>query len=131
MRRYDPWTVLLYASAVAAVEWNILHPPLEAFAHSYPIHVWGWILYVGITGTLIPFGLYLQGVNLIRATRASITSTLEPIAAGVFAYVFLDEVLELPQILGGVMVVGAIILLQQKSDEDPRAPVVIRRQRDK
>jgi drug/metabolite transporter (DMT)-like permease len=122
MRRYDPWTVLLYSLAVAAVEWNLIHPPLEAFTHAYPIHVWGWILYVGIAGTLIPFGLYLEGINLIRATRASITSTLEPIVAGVLAYLFLGETMEGLQILGGVMVIAAIILLQLQSEEDPRAP---------
>jgi len=126
MRRYDPWTVLLYASAVASLEWNLIHPPLEAFRHAYPIHVWGWILYVGIAGTLIPFGLYLEGIDLIRATRASIPSTLEPMVAGLLAYFFLGETLEGLQVLGGVMVIAAILLLQLKSEEDPRAPAVIR-----
>jgi len=126
MRRYDPWTVMFYASAVAALEWNFIHPPLEAFGHAYPIHVWGWILYVGIAGTLIPFGLYLEGINLIRATRASITSTLEPMVAGFLAYFFLGETLEGLQVLGGVMVIAAIILLQLQSEEDPRAPAFIR-----
>jgi drug/metabolite transporter (DMT)-like permease len=131
MRRYDPWTVLFFAFAVAAVEWNVVRPPLEAFAHPYPIHVWGLILYVGVVGTLIPFGLYLEGINRIRATRASITSTLEPILAAVFAYIFLDETMERLQILGGWMVIAAIVLLQLKSEEDPRAPVYIRDEKER
>jgi drug/metabolite transporter (DMT)-like permease len=130
MRRYDPWTVLLYASAVAALEWNLVHPPLEAFTHAYPIHVWGLILYVGIAGTLIPFGLYLEGINLIRATRASITSTLEPIVAGVLAYLLLGEVMEGLQVLGGGAVIAAIVLLQLQSEEDPRAPALIRAEKE-
>jgi drug/metabolite transporter (DMT)-like permease len=130
MRRYDPWTVLFYAFAVAAVEWNLVHPPLEAFAHLYPARVWGLILYVGIVGTLIPFGLYLEGINRIRATRASITSTLEPIMAGVLAYLFLGEAMEGLQLFGGFMVIAAIILLQIRSEEDPRAPVYIRAEKE-
>jgi drug/metabolite transporter (DMT)-like permease len=130
MRRYDPWTVLLYASAVAAVEWNIFHPPLEAFSHAYSVHVWGWIIYVGVVGTLIPFGLYLEGIYLIRATRASITSTLEPIVAGFLSYVFLDETMEGLQVLGGVMVIAAIILLQLESEADPRAAAHIRTEKE-
>ncbi len=131
MRKYDPWTVLFYAFAVSAVEWNIVHPPLEAFAHPYPIPVWGLILYVGVVGTLIPFGLYLEGINRIRATRASITSTLEPIVAGLLAYLFLGETMEGLQIFGGLMVIAAIILLQLKSEEDPRAPAFVRAEREK
>jgi len=121
---------LLYASAVAALEWNLIHPPLEAFDHAYPIHVWGWILYVGIAGTLIPFGLYLEGINRIRATRASITSTLEPIVAGFPACFFLGETLEGLQVLGGVMVIAAIILLQLQSKKKPRAPAFIRAEKE-
>ena len=33
MRRYNPWTVLFYAIMFAALVWNLLHPPFEAFTH--------------------------------------------------------------------------------------------------
>jgi len=65
-------------------------------------------MYIGILGTLVPFGLYLEGVNLIRSTRASITATLEPITAGVISFIFLNEILEPLQITGGVLVIASI-----------------------
>ena len=68
--------------------------------------------------------------HLIRATRASITSTLEPIVAGFLAYFFLGETLEGLQVLGGAMVIAAIILLQLQSEEDPRAPAFIRAEKE-
>lgn len=126
MRRYDPWTVLFYALLVATVEWNILHPPLESFAHPYPAVVWGWIFYIGVMGTIVPFGFYYEGINLIRSTRASITSTLEPIMAGIFSYLFLNEIMAPPQLMGGVLVIAAIILLQVKQEYDDKAPGIIR-----
>ena len=129
MRRYAPWTVLFYAMFFAALIWNILHPPLEAFTHNYSLIEWGWILYIGIFGTLVPFGLYLQGINFIRSTRASITATLEPISAGVFAYIFLGEVLGPLQMIGGGLVIGSIILLQIKQELDEKAPALIRARR--
>jgi drug/metabolite transporter (DMT)-like permease len=89
---------------------------------------WVWILYIGILGTLIPFGLYLEGINLIRSTRASITATLEPITAGVISYIFLHEILETLQIIGGVLVIASIILIQLKQEQDDKAPSVIRTQ---
>jgi len=130
MRRYNPWTVLFYAMFFAALLWNILHRPLEAFFHSYNIAQWGWIMYIGIMGTLLPFGLYLEGVNLIRSTRASITATLEPITAGVISFIFLNEILEPLQMIGGMLVIASIIILQIKQEHDKKAPALIRSQRN-
>jgi len=129
MRRYDPWTVIFYAMLFAGLTWNILHPPLEAFFQDYSLIEWGWILYIGILGTLAPFGLYLLGVNLIRSTRASITATLEPISAGIFAYIFLGEIFGPLQIFGGGLVIASIILLQVKQERDEKAPALMRAQR--
>ncbi len=129
MHRYNPWTVLFYALVVAGIVWNLLEPPLASFMHPYPPAAWGWVLYIAVGGTILPFGLYYEGINRIRATRASITSTLEPIAAGVLAFVFLGEVMAPLQIAGGIMVIGAIIVLQAKQEHDEKAPAVIRMQR--
>jgi drug/metabolite transporter (DMT)-like permease len=131
MRRYNPWTVLFYALLFGAVVWNILHPPLEAFMHAYSPVQWMWILYIGVMGTLVPFGLYLEGISLIRSTRASITATIEPITAGIISYIFLNEIMEIPQITGGVIVIASIILLQLNQEQDDKAPSIIRAQRQK
>lgn len=129
MRRYNPWTVLFYALLFGAVVWNILHPPLEAFMHAYSSVQWLWIIYIGVMGTLVPFGLYLEGINLIRSTRASITATLEPITAGIISYIFLNEIMEALQITGGILVIASIILLQLHQEQDDKAPSVIRARR--
>jgi drug/metabolite transporter (DMT)-like permease len=111
MRKYTPWTVLLYGMLFAALMWNALHPPLEALLHRYSAVQWGWIFYIGICGTVLPFGLYFEGIKRIRPTHASITATLEPISAGVIASIFLGEVMLPLQILGGLIVIASIILL--------------------
>ena len=112
MKRYTPWTVLLYGMLFAALMWNSLHPPLEAFRHRYSLFQWGLILFIGICGTIFPFGLYFEGVKRIKPTHASITATLEPISAGVIAAVFLGEVMATFQIMGGLIVIVSIIILQ-------------------
>jgi drug/metabolite transporter, DME family len=126
MHRYNPWTVLFYALLVAAVEWNILHPPLEAFLQPYSTTTWGWIVFVAVVGAILPFGLYYEGINRIRATRASITSTIEPIVAGILSFIFLGEAMAPLQMAGGALVIAAIILLQLKQEHDEKAPAVIR-----
>jgi drug/metabolite transporter (DMT)-like permease len=126
MHRYNPWTVLFYALLVAAVEWNILHPPLEAFLQSYSPATWGWVVFVAVVGAILPFGLYYEGINRIRATRASITSTIEPIVAGLLSFIFLGEAMAPLQMAGGALVIAAIVLLQLKQEHDEKAPALIR-----
>jgi drug/metabolite transporter (DMT)-like permease len=127
MRRYAPWTVLFYALFFAGIVWNLFYPPLEAFRHDYTLVEWGWIFYIGICGTLLPFGLYLEGVNYIRSTRASITATLEPITAGVVSYAFLNEILAPLQVFGGILVIASIVWLQLKQEYDEKAPALLRK----
>ncbi len=128
MRRYNPWTVLFFALFFGALVWNVLHPPLEAFMHAYSLVQWAWILYIGVLGTLVPFGLYLEGINLIRSTRASITATLEPITAGIISFIFLNEIMEVAQITGGAIIIASIICLQLNQEQDDKAPGIIRAQ---
>lgn len=126
MQRYSPWTVLFYAFLFATFTWHIISPPFQYLWASHSLGQWGWLLYISVIGTVIPFALFFMGINHIRSTRASITATLEPIAAGLLAYLFLGEGLAPLQIVGGAMVVGAIVLLQLKREHDELAPALIR-----
>jgi drug/metabolite transporter, DME family len=126
MHRYAPWTVLFYAFFFAALSWHLFYPPFHYLRAGYSLGQWGWLLYISVMGTVVPFALFFMGINLIRSTRASITATLEPISAGLFAYLFLVEGLAPLQVAGGIMVVGAVILLQVKQEQDELAPAVIR-----
>ena len=126
MHRYRPWTVLFYALAFAAVSWNVFYPPFHFLEAGFTGRQWGWVFYISVVGTVIPFGLYFMGVNHIRSTRASITATLEPITAGMMAYLFLGETLGLLQIAGGVLVIAAVVLLQLRQEPDRLAPLLIR-----
>ncbi len=116
MKRYSPFTVLFFSLFFAAISWNIITPPLSAFFKPYSPVEWGWIAYISILGTTIPFGLYLKGISIIHATKASITATLEPITAGILSYLFLGERLEALQILGGPLIISSIILLQLRDN---------------
>jgi drug/metabolite transporter (DMT)-like permease len=127
MHRYGPWTVVFYAFLFAAVTWNILQPPFDFVQAGYSAVQWGYMSYIAVMGTLLPFGLFFVGVNHIRSTQATITSTVEPIAAGFMAYLLLGESLEPLQILGGGLVLTAIVLLQLQQERNELVPESIRR----
>jgi drug/metabolite transporter (DMT)-like permease len=131
MHRYTPWTVLFYAMVFASLSWNLFYSPFKYLRAGYSPDQWVWMIYIGIFGTAMPFGLYLIGVNHIRSTRASITSTLEPISAAFIAYLFLGETLEPLQALGGALVVAAIVLLQLRRERDLLTPALVRAETSK
>lgn len=126
MRRYSPWTVLFYALLFATLLWNVVVPPLQAFGRSYSPVEWGWILYIVVLGTVVPYALYSEGISLIRSTRASVTATLEPITAAFISYWFLGESLQPPQILGGLLVIASVVFLQIRREYDESTSALIR-----
>ena len=112
LKRYDPWTLIFYGFGLGAVSYWIFVSPIKLIASGYPSKIWMAFLFVAIFSTLIPFGFYFKGIERVRATRASITSTWEPVVASFTAYFVLGEVLYPSQILGGIVVIAAVVLLQ-------------------
>ncbi|MBN2032834.1 MAG: EamA family transporter [Deltaproteobacteria bacterium] len=129
MHRYKPWTVLFYALVFSIPTWHILHPPFQYMHLGFDRFQWLWMLYIAVVGTILPFGLFFVGINHIRSTRASITATLEPISAGFLAFFLLGEKMEPLQILGGTMVIGAIVMLQIQQEQDMLTPAMIREEK--
>ena len=126
MHRYSPWTVLFYSLLFSAVPWYIFYPPFHYLVAGFTWSQWTGLLYIAFLGTAVPFGLYFMGINYIRSTRAAITATLEPISAGFIAYLFLGETLAPLQVLGGILVIAAIVVLQLRGEKDEMAPELIR-----
>ena len=126
MRKYDPWTVVFYATLFAAVLYNVVLPPFRS-VRAYSGIEWFWLAYSVIFGSAVPFAFYYMGVSLIRSTRASVTATLEPIAAAFIAFFFLGESLENLQVLGGILTIVAIILLQIRPEYDGNTSAIIRK----
>ncbi len=124
MQRYSPWTVLFYALMFASITCHTIYSPVHYVQAGYSPSQWMQLAYVAAFGTALPFGLYFVGIDRIRASRASITSTSEPVFAGIIAYLFLGETFSPVQILGGLLIIGAIALLQASRERaELAAPV--------
>ncbi len=127
LKKYDPWTLILYGFGFGAVFYWILISPMKVITAGYSLKIWIAFLYIAIFSTLIPFGLYFKGIERVRATRASITATWEPVVAGITAYFVLGEILFPLQVLGGIGVIAAIVLLQMAKEKTASfAPIEIR-----
>lgn len=118
LQRSDIWTMTAYSFVFASLFWLVINPPAMIIAQSPSAATWGGLFALGIISVLIPHSLFFAGMRHVVASRAVITSTLEPVVAMATAAMFLGEFLRPVQVIGAVLVVGAIVLLQVKREEE-------------
>jgi DME family drug/metabolite transporter len=75
------------------------------------------VLVVGIVGNLVPYLLFLWSLQRVQAQRAAIVATLEPFVAAVLAWLWFGQTLTVMQILGGMLIVGAVTTLQLRGNQ--------------
>lgn len=117
LRKYRNWTVLIYAFGFAMLFWLFINTPAQIISQGYTLHDWGIFLLFSICSILIPYSFFCAGLHHVQASRASIVSTLEPVAAIVSAYLLIGELLNFVQVLGAITVLVAVSLLEIKREE--------------
>ena len=67
----------------------------------------GWllILWIIIMGTIVPYLFVIAGLRLLSASTSSVIGMLEPVLAGVFAWIWLE------QSWNGIQLIGAAVVL--------------------
>jgi len=105
--------VLFIGFCVAAIIWAFVLPlwdwPVEILAD--PQIAWR-VVAVGLLGTLLPFGLVVAAVRWISSAVAGIAATAEPVLAALLASLFLGQLLSVPQLIGGGLVIAGVLIAQ-------------------
>ena len=107
------WKVITYALLGSSLLWIVLNPPWKVVAAGYTRDQWIFLAVFAATSMLIPFSLYFSGLQYLDATRAVVTSCLEPVFAILLAALFVGEPLLPVQALGVVVVLLATVLVQR------------------
>ena len=121
----DPISLSCYGFLFASLFWAAVRPwwtfPGSVVARSTPLHghlsalhapVWTLVVWMVVLGTIVPFALVVTALRHVSATNAGIAAMLEPPAAAVVAFLWLGESLDSFQLLGGAVVLAAILLAQ-------------------
>jgi drug/metabolite transporter (DMT)-like permease len=89
-----------------------------------PAGLWPTLLAFGLVATALAIQTFYAGVRRIGAARASIVSTVEPVYTIALAVILFGETLAPVQILGGALVIAAVILAESGRPEpaEPEAP---------
>ncbi len=112
LRRYGAMTILTYALGFGTLFLGIAVTLTRAVVWSHPTLGWGAILYLALVTTLLAQGLYLFGLRDLEAGRASLVATLEPVVAVGLAYVLLGEGVDVCQLVGGALILSAVVAVQ-------------------
>ena len=70
------------------------------------------VLLAGLVGAAIPTLCFITGIRLLGAPRAAILATLEPVVGVALAAWLLNEQPSPLQLVGGVLILVAAVLLQ-------------------
>jgi drug/metabolite transporter (DMT)-like permease len=78
---------------------------------------WVWVAAIALVSTVLPVSTFLLGLERVGAPTASIVSTVEPVLTVSLAVALLGETLGPAQLLGGALVVAAVVALQSRRAE--------------
>ena len=116
-------SLMTWGMGVAAIFWAIILPwwsfPFEYLTDSYSLSGnlseynapgWALLLWIVIIGTVIPYLLTVTGIRELSAGTSSVIGMIEPIFAGVIAWIILNEALSGVQLIGCAVVLLGIYL---------------------
>ena len=83
---------------------------LNGLLENYNAPGWVLLLWVVLMGTVLPYVLVLSGIKLLSASTSSVIGMLEPVFAGIFAWIWIGESWNVIQLIGGAIVIAGIYL---------------------
>ncbi|WP_078550771.1 DMT family transporter [Litchfieldia alkalitelluris] len=117
LRKYHSFTVAVYTFIFAAIgitPFSNLHSVLHLFNNP---KVWIYTIALGLLSTTLAYILYTKGLQSVETSRASIIATIEPVVASLSSFLVFKETLSLWQYIGIFLVIAAVIIVQESSQQ--------------
>lgn len=108
--------VSAYGKIGLALAFLVLAVSDRSFTYQMSLSTWGVIAALTIFSTVLPGIFFLMGLVRLGPVRTAIVSTVEPFLTALLGVVVLSQSLTLPTVMGGALIVAAVVLLQFKRD---------------
>lgn len=102
---------LVYTLFFAALFWSFFKFPTTWVDWNLTYLEWLSLIGFSFISVLIPYIFFFSGLKQLQPSTVLIISTVEPICAVISAWYFVGENLDQTQLLGTLLVIGAIVLL--------------------
>lgn len=110
-KKYSPYTVVFYSTAVAGI-CSLMTPPYSLMIETWLTLPWWVPAYLAVLFCIVPYSLFYTSMRFLPVTSVSIVCNLEPVLAALGAFLILCEPLQFFQIVGGALIIAAVVLLQ-------------------
>ena len=101
-----------YSKIGAALAFLMLSVSDGSFTWQIEPGAWMTIGALAVFSTVLPSVFFLMGLIRLGPVRVAIVSTVEPFLTGLLAIVVLGQALTWPTVVGGALIIGAVLLLQ-------------------
>lgn len=108
--------VSAYGKIGSALAFLVLAVADQSFTFQMEPRTWLVIGALTVFSTVLPGVFFLMGLVRLGPVRTAIVSTVEPFLTALLGVLVLSQALTLPTVLGGVLIIGAVLLLQFKRD---------------
>jgi drug/metabolite transporter (DMT)-like permease len=78
----------------------------------HSVELWRYLILLALLSTVIAFAALISGLRVLGPVRTSIIATIEPFFTAMLGVVLLGQPLSRNTVSGGVLIAGAVILLQ-------------------
>lgn len=101
-----------YSKIGAALAFLLLSVADRSFTWRLTAEAWLTIGALAVFSTVLPSVFFLMGLIRLGPVRTAIVSTVEPFLTALLAVMVLGQALTVPTLLGGSLVVAAVVVLQ-------------------
>lgn len=118
-RGITPACVTFYSFLVSALIWMPALPFLSVWQIQTDLETLSLIGFITVVATIIPYWLLMYGLRHVDALPATIVGMLDPVAAGLLAFILIGETLTGGHITGIALILLAILFLTRSQGQEP------------
>ncbi|MGM0380274.1 MAG: DMT family transporter [Bacillota bacterium] len=106
VQKFSSLTISFYEQIVSTI---ILFPFIIKYLSDFTVKNISLLVLLGVVFTAISHSLFINSMKKIKAQTASIVSTLEPVYGIIFATIFLNEIININTLIGGILILSSVL----------------------
>lgn len=116
LEKYGALVVTCWGMMVGGIAMTVFYQPWNHLP-AVNLSFIGNTFFVILVGTVIPYALYLKGIEMIGPVKASMIIAVEPISATAFAAIFLGTIFTIVDLVGFLCILSSIFFLSKDKEK--------------